>query len=110
MGIVLVGAALAAVVGVAGIYGESSVSSARSADVLVTDVQLDLARLAGDRSDMGAAITEAVLANVADAHINPAETRAEFDAAANSLQANFTAALSRGLHGSLQADLWAQWP
>jgi diguanylate cyclase (GGDEF)-like protein len=110
MGIVLVGAALAGVVGIAGIDGESSVSSARAADVLVTDVQLDLARLAGDRSDMGAAITEAVLAHEADAHIDPVETRAEFESAANAMQSHFTAAVSRGLRGSLQADLWAQWP
>jgi diguanylate cyclase (GGDEF)-like protein len=109
-GIVLVGAALTGVVGVTGIYGGASVSSARSADVLVTDVQLDLSRIASDRSDMGAAITEAVLAHVVDAHIDPTETRREFDAAATALQADFAAALSRGLHGSLQADLWAQWP
>jgi diguanylate cyclase (GGDEF)-like protein len=108
MGIVSVGAVLAIVVGAAGLDGVSKVDSARGADLLVTDVQVDLARVHADREALGAAVLEVALQQ--STHEDSADGRAEFAAAAAALQVDFAAAAGVGVRGRLESALWGEWP
>jgi diguanylate cyclase (GGDEF)-like protein len=110
MGIVAVGAILAVIVGLAGLNGVARVSSARGADLAITDVQLALARVDGDRKALDAAVLEGVLAGESRSKTSASDAQQEFAAGAVALRLDFASAAGQGLSGPLQAELWKQWP
>src|SRR5471032_2621953 len=89
LGIVSVGAVLAIVVGIAGLDGVSKVNSARGADLLLTDVQVALARMQSDREAMGAAALDSVVAVQRGSSKGSADARREFSVAAAALRTDF---------------------
>jgi diguanylate cyclase (GGDEF)-like protein len=109
MGIVLVGAVLTMLVGVAGLQGMARVNEARGDDIRVTDVQFALARVDAQREAIGASTLEVVLSQQPASRIDATAARKELTDAVAAMRADFVEAVSQGLAPDLQDALWGQW-